>query len=72
MDFIRKAVVSDASRIAEILIFTKRMNYREIFKNDEVSFGEMQIYPALNKAIFSSVRGSDSWNLISNSALHYL
>ena len=28
--------------MAEILIFTKRMNYREIFKDDHVSFGEMQ------------------------------
>lgn len=34
MDHIRKAVVQDASRIAEILIFTKRMNYRKIFHND--------------------------------------
>jgi len=45
MGHIRKAVVGDASRLAEILIFTKRVNYREIFCNDEVSFGEMQVYP---------------------------
>ena len=42
---IRQAVKNDASRIAEILIFTKRMNYRRIFHNDLVSFGEMQVYP---------------------------
>lgn len=42
---IRQAVKNDASRIAEILIFTKRMNYRRIFQNDLVSFGEMQVYP---------------------------
>lgn len=35
----------DASRIAEILVFTKRMNYRRIFRNDKVSFGEIQVYP---------------------------
>ena len=42
---IRHATIADASRIAEILIFTKRMNYRKIFCDDKVSFGEMQVYP---------------------------
>lgn len=42
---IRKAGSEDASRIAEILVFTKRMNYRWIFQNDLVSFGELQVYP---------------------------
>ena len=42
---IRPAEKADASRIAEILIFSKRVNYREIFHNDMVSFGEMQVYP---------------------------
>lgn len=42
---IRHATTADASRIAEILIFSKRMNYRKIFQNDQVSFGEMQVYP---------------------------
>jgi len=42
---IRQATIADASRIAEILIFSKRMNYRTIFCNDAVSFGEMQVYP---------------------------
>ena len=30
-NMIRQATMADASRIAEILIFTKRMNYRKIF-----------------------------------------
>lgn len=42
---IRKAEKKDASRIAEILIFTKRTAYRSIFNNDKVSFGEMQVLP---------------------------
>ena len=46
---IRPATIADASRIAEILIFTKRVNYREIFCNDKVSFGEMQVYPLVQR-----------------------
>jgi len=42
---IRPAEERDVSRIAEILIFSKRVNYRRIFHNDEVSFGEMQVLP---------------------------
>ena len=45
MSHIRRSTTQDASRLAEILIFTKRMNYRKIFNNDAVSFGEMQVYP---------------------------
>ena len=45
MSHIRKSTLQDVSRIAEILIFTKRMNYRFIFQNDRVSFGEMQVLP---------------------------
>ena len=41
MNHIRKATIADVSRIAEILVFTKRMNYRPIFQNDKVSFGEI-------------------------------
>lgn len=48
---IRQATTDDASRIAEILVFTKRMNYREIFQNDKVSFGEMLVYPLAKKFI---------------------
>ncbi|WP_160672611.1 GNAT family N-acetyltransferase [Clostridium sp. C8-1-8] len=40
---IRKAEIKDASRLAEILIFSKRTAYRKIFNNDQVSFNEMQV-----------------------------
>lgn len=46
---IRPALKKDASRIAEILIFAKRMAYRPIFQNDIVSFQEMQV---LDLALF--------------------
>lgn len=48
---IRHATVDDASRIAEILVFTKRMNYRRIFQNDIVSFGKIQVYPLAREYI---------------------
>ena len=40
---IRKAEARDVSRIAEILVFSKRVNYRRIFHNDLYSFGELQV-----------------------------
>lgn len=40
---IRAAEIKDALRLAEILIFAKRTAYRSIFKNDNVSFNEMQV-----------------------------
>ncbi len=40
---IRKAEARDLPRIAEILVFTKRIKYRPIFQNDEYSFGELQV-----------------------------
>lgn len=42
---LRPATSDDASRLAEIYIFAKRMAYRPIFQNDEVSFNEMQVLP---------------------------
>ena len=42
---IRPARPEDASRLAEILIFAKRMAYRPIFRNDHVSFNVMQVLP---------------------------
>ena len=42
---IRPANKSDISRIAEILVFVKRMKYRSIFHNDAYSFGELQVIP---------------------------
>lgn len=40
---IRKATVRDLSRIAETLVFVKRIKYRPIFKNDDYSFNELQV-----------------------------
>ena len=43
MQHIRKATLQDVSRIAEILVFVKRINFRPIFQNDAYSFGELQV-----------------------------
>ncbi len=40
---IRKATVQDVSRIAEILVFVKRMKFRPIFQDDDYSFNELQV-----------------------------
>lgn len=58
---IRHATIADASRIAEILIFAKRTNYRNIFKNDKVSFGEMQVYPLAKRYIDNSDELEGMW-----------
>lgn len=46
---IRRATIDDISRIAEILVFVKRMNYRPIFQNDDYSFGELQVFTVAKK-----------------------
>ncbi len=43
MENIRKAAERDVSRIAEILVFNNRVNFYPIFKEDEYSFGELQV-----------------------------
>ena len=48
---IRKATKEDASRIAEILVFVKRMKYRPIFKDDAYAFVEMQVLPVAKKYV---------------------
>ena len=58
---IRQATIADASRIAEILIFSKRMNYRTIFHNDAVSFGEMQVYPLAKRYIDNPQELDEIW-----------
>ena len=40
---IRKATMQDVPRIAEIIVFGKRVAYRPIFNNDLVSFNELQV-----------------------------
>ena len=42
---IRKATERDLSRIAEILVFVKRIKFRPIFQDDDYSFGELQVIP---------------------------
>ena len=46
---IRKAEPIDISRIADILVFTKRMKYRSIFHNDDYSFNELQVVKVANE-----------------------
>lgn len=58
---IRHATVEDASRIAEILVFTKRMNYRRIFQNDKVSFGEIQVYPLAREYLENPAKLENIW-----------
>ena len=40
---LRKATMQDIPRIAEIIVFGKRVAYRPIFNNDVVSFNELQV-----------------------------
>ena len=52
---IRSAKEEDASRVAEILVFVKRMKYRQIFQNDAYSFGELQVLPIAKKYLESGI-----------------
>ena len=61
MNYIRKAVTRDASRLAEILIFTKRMNYRKIFQDAKVSFGEMQVCPLAQDYVANPEKLTNIW-----------
>lgn len=46
---VRKATLQDISRIAEIIVFGKRVAYRSIFNNDFVSFNELQVIDIIEK-----------------------
>ena len=46
---IRKAEKKDLSRIAEILVFVKRINFRPIFNDDDYSFNELQVISVAEK-----------------------
>ena len=46
---IRKANSKDLVRIAEILVFSKRINYREIFKDDHTSFNVITVESTINE-----------------------
>lgn len=61
MKNIRKATIQDISRLAEILIFTKRTNYRDIFKNDKFSFGEMQVLTLAQEYIENTEKLESIW-----------
>ena len=61
MNHIRKAAVQDVSRLAEILVFTKRMHYRSIFHNDKVSFGEIQVLPVAQEFLTHVEKLKDIW-----------
>ena len=54
---IRKAEPRDLSRIAEILVFVKRINYRSIFHNDAVSFGELQVLNVMEEYAAPEIYG---------------
>ena len=45
VNYVRNASIEDIPRIAEIIVFGKRVAYRPIFQNDMVSFNEMQVVP---------------------------
>ena len=49
MEMIRKAEKRDLSRIAEILVFVKRIKFRPIFQDDAYSFGELQVLSVAEK-----------------------
>lgn len=50
---IRKATREDIPRIAEIMVFSKRKNYRSIFNDDRGSFVDLQVY-SLAKSYFDN------------------
>lgn len=49
MNTIRKAEKKDLSRIAEILVFVKRIKFRPIFQDDDYSFNELQVLSVAEK-----------------------
>ena len=46
--YIRKAIIDDLSRVAEIYVFNNRMNFFPIFKDESFSFGELQVVSLVN------------------------
>ncbi len=51
---VRKASMQDVSRIAEIIVFGKRVAYRPIFNNDVVSFNELQVIKGVINRIYKN------------------
>ncbi|MBO4919180.1 MAG: GNAT family N-acetyltransferase [Erysipelotrichaceae bacterium] len=54
---IRKAEQKDVSRIAEILVFVKRIKFRPIFQDDDYSFNELQVLSVAEKYAKPEVLG---------------
>ena len=48
---IRKAMIPDLSRVAEIYVFNNRINYFPIFKEAGFSFGKLQVVSLIEFAI---------------------
>ena len=46
---IRYATKEDIPRIAEILVFGKRMAYRHIFRNDDYSFNQLRVLDVMQE-----------------------
>ncbi len=61
MKHIRKAVRSDIARIAEILVFTKRMNYRSIFHDDGYLFRDLQVPAVMQKYMDDPILLDQTW-----------
>ena len=45
MEHIRKATAEDVSRLAEILVFVRRINFYPLFGDAGYAFGEQQVIP---------------------------
>ena len=60
---IRKATPEDLSRIAEILVFVKRIKFRPIFQDDDYSFGELQVLLDYVKT-FDCVDHNKLWKIL--------
>ena len=45
MEHIRKATEQDVSRLAEILVFVRRINFYPIFGDADYAFGKQQVIP---------------------------
>ena len=58
---IRQATKADISRIAEILVFTKRVNFRPIFQNDDYSFGELTVFNVAKEWEEDPARLGQTW-----------
>ena len=59
---IRKAMIPDLSRVAEIYVFNNRINYFPIFKDAGFSFGKLQVVSLVDqylkrKKILENIQG---------------